>query len=568
MSDVDRYTGLSSASEQVKGQFLTVFFPEEVTYKDTGLYLWERNPQNPQQWQVRIPVNSKSVYDVSATSIQIDAELPADLLLDRSTIDVQPSGITAGMMMSANTSYQNNIISVRIAAAGIEAGSLYGSGTLFNILAKPNLSIQGTQCGSLKLIPDDVAGNGVRLYDVTTDSTTPLELELGNGELCVTGGCIHGDADNNKIVERADAQYVLDYWVKKNTGNECIMKSGDINLDRLVDSADSSLIQRWLAGKDITPPKTQGLEKTYDEYLRDVLWLADAGSLSAESILADLEKADVSVNVWLSDALTGSTGTEKVISVLADNVSNVSGFNLVMNFDYELAEVKEVELGSVANGLILKYNDNNVNTSGSLKVSCAGEENLGVKGSGVELLKVRFRMKGEGGNAELTLAQARINDIYAHVPMFNDPKAPKILKQEITPEGEGTVEGTPEGTPEGEPQSTKVSVPDVVGKTKADARSIITSAGLSVGAVTQEYSNSVPAGKVISQNPTAGTQVDRGTAVDLVISKGPKPRFIISCGSTITESSYIADIVLLAIISGLLLIRIGRKTGTHFLTKS
>ncbi|HOQ31297.1 MAG TPA: carboxypeptidase regulatory-like domain-containing protein [Candidatus Hydrogenedens sp.] len=375
VSDVDRYTNLSSASEQVKGQFLTVFFPEQVNYKDAGLYLWERNPQDPQQTRVRIPVNSKSVYDVSATSVQIDAELPSELLLDPSSIDVQPSGITAGMMMAANATYKNNKISVRITAAGVEAGSLYGSGTLFNILAKPNLSIQGTQCGPLHLIPNDGAGNGVRLYDVT-QSSKPLDLELQDGQLCVTGGCIHGDADNNKVVEKADAQYVLDYWVKKNNGNECILKSGDINLDRLVDSADSSLIQRWLAGKDITPPKTKGLEKSYDEYLQDVLWLADAGSLSAESILADIEKADVTVNVWLSDSLTGSAGTEKTISVLADNVSNVSGYNMMLNFDKDLAEVLSVQLGSAATGLTLSYNSD-VNDSGNLRVSAAGEENMG-----------------------------------------------------------------------------------------------------------------------------------------------------------------------------------------------
>jgi beta-lactam-binding protein with PASTA domain len=43
---------------------------------------------------------------------------------------------------------------------------------------------------------------------------------------------------------------------------------------------------------------------------------------------------------------------------------------------------------------------------------------------------------------------------------------------------------------------------------------------LTVGTVSQDYSNTVPKGSVISQNPTAGTQVEKGTAVNLVISKG------------------------------------------------
>jgi hypothetical protein len=63
------------------------------------------------------------------------------------------------------------------------------------------------------------------------------------------------------------------------------------------------------------------------------MWLADSGSMAAEAVLADVEKADVAVNVWLSDSLTGTAGAQKTISVLADNVSNVAGFNMVLNFD-------------------------------------------------------------------------------------------------------------------------------------------------------------------------------------------------------------------------------------------
>lgn len=148
---------------------MTVFFPEKVNYKDAGVYLRKRDPQNPQQWQVRIPVNSKSVYDGSATSVQIDAEPPADLLLDMKTVEVEPSGITVGMMISSNAIYTGaGTYNVRIAAAGVESGSLYVAGTLFNILAKPNLDIEGTKCGPLHLIPDDNTENGVRLYDVTS----------------------------------------------------------------------------------------------------------------------------------------------------------------------------------------------------------------------------------------------------------------------------------------------------------------------------------------------------------------------------------------------------------------
>src|SRR4029079_10121041 len=48
----------------------------------------------------------------------------------------------------------------------------------------------------------------------------------------------------------------------------------------------------------------------------------------------------------------------------------------------------------------------------------------------------------------------------------------------------------------------------------------LTAASLTTGAVTNAVSATVPAGSVIAQNPTAGTQVAAGSAVALVISSG------------------------------------------------
>lgn len=67
----------------------------------------------------------------------------------------------------------------------------------------------------------------------------------------------------------------------------------------------------------------------------------------------------------------------------------------------------------------------------------------------------------------------------------------------------------------------RITVPNVVGMTQADAQSAISAAGLSLGTVTQEPSETVPAGQVISQNPAAGASVSFTTAVTLVVSSGP-----------------------------------------------
>ena len=66
-----------------------------------------------------------------------------------------------------------------------------------------------------------------------------------------------------------------------------------------------------------------------------------------------------------------------------------------------------------------------------------------------------------------------------------------------------------------------VTVPDVAGQTQNDAGSILTGAGLTTGTVTQQCSNTVAAGLVVSQAPSAGDQAPFGSAVDLVISTGP-----------------------------------------------
>jgi beta-glucanase (GH16 family) len=62
--------------------------------------------------------------------------------------------------------------------------------------------------------------------------------------------------------------------------------------------------------------------------------------------------------------------------------------------------------------------------------------------------------------------------------------------------------------------------PDVVGMGQIDAQSAITAAGLTVGVISQSYSNTVAAGNVISQSPAAGTIVVPNTDVNIEISLG------------------------------------------------
>jgi len=69
-----------------------------------------------------------------------------------------------------------------------------------------------------------------------------------------------------------------------------------------------------------------------------------------------------------------------------------------------------------------------------------------------------------------------------------------------------------------------IDVPNVVGQVQATAEANIVAAGLIVGNVITAYSNTIPAGNVISQSPVACSACAlSGDAVDLVVSLGPAP---------------------------------------------
>jgi beta-lactam-binding protein with PASTA domain len=72
------------------------------------------------------------------------------------------------------------------------------------------------------------------------------------------------------------------------------------------------------------------------------------------------------------------------------------------------------------------------------------------------------------------------------------------------------------------PPVTEVEVPDVVGETEADATSAISDGGLVTGS-SEEPSDEVELGTVISQDPASGTEVGEGSTVNIVVSTGPEP---------------------------------------------
>ena len=92
-----------------------------------------------------------------------------------------------------------------------------------------------------------------------------------------------------------------------------------------------------------------------------------------------------------------------------------------------------------------------------------------------------------------------------------------------------------------------IPVPDVVGQTAADAQAALEGEGFVV-TTTEQPSDDIEEGLVISTNPVAGTEVAPGTTVDMAVSTGPEdvevPEFI---GLSIDEATALAEEVGLTI---------------------
>ncbi len=69
------------------------------------------------------------------------------------------------------------------------------------------------------------------------------------------------------------------------------------------------------------------------------------------------------------------------------------------------------------------------------------------------------------------------------------------------------------------------TVPTLTGKSASDAEAALKDAGLT-GSATEEYSDDVEEGVVISQSIDPGTEVSRGTSVSYVVSRGPETKIV------------------------------------------
>ena len=90
-------------------------------------------------------------------------------------------------------------------------------------------------------------------------------------------------------------------------------------------------------------------------------------------------------------------------------------------------------------------------------------------------------------------------------------------------------------------ETKKIAVPNLKGRSEADAAAKLQEVNL-VGNPSYEYSDDVKEGQVISQDPEVNTEVDEGTTVSYVVSKGPqKVTYSVSFSGSISNIEFDFD---------------------------
>ena len=84
----------------------------------------------------------------------------------------------------------------------------------------------------------------------------------------------------------------------------------------------------------------------------------------------------------------------------------------------------------------------------------------------------------------------------------------------------------------------RVSVPDLAGLGIAEAERALAEADLKLGRQDEAPSEVVPIGTVIEQDPVGGTEVQEGTAVDIVVSTGPQQAPVVQAAPVVTPPAY------------------------------
>lgn len=183
---------------------------------------------------------------------------------------------------------------------------------------------------------------------------------------------------------------------------------------------------------------------------------------------------------------------------------------------FELKQGKDIYSDSVAEGLVCQQNP----TAGTetpkggtitINLSKGSKEGFVPNVVGMNIDDVEAYLNEHGyklGNVKTTTDPEKEGTVLEQDPVAGTQLDKESTINVVVSDGKGTEKGT---------------VPSVTGLSLKEAESAIEAAGFSVGKVDYDYSSSVSKGYVMYQQYQANSMLDKGTSIDLQVSKGEEP---------------------------------------------
>ena len=225
-------------------------------------------------------------------------------------------------------------------------------------------------------------------------------------------------------------------------------------------------------------------------------------------------KKGTKIQVWVSTGLEGEEITIPDVSGMPEEEAKET--LIAKGFKKANISVEQKQSDSVDTGLV-------ISTTPEADAKAAEDTKITIYVStGAGKVTVPNLVGKSQEEAESALSEAGLNGSASEE--YSDTEAGKGISQEID-SGEKVDKGTTVSyvVSKGKKPEEKVTMPPVVGVYQSRAESLLRAAGLSVGKVTSEYSDTDAEGVVISASFNEGDKLNPGTVVNLVVSKGAKP---------------------------------------------
>jgi sugar lactone lactonase YvrE len=417
-----------------------------------------------------------------------------------------------------------NPYSIAVDAAGDIFIADWGDGRVVKIPAGGG--VQTTIASGLNYLEGVAVDGAGNVYTAEIDDNLVLEIPAGGGPPITVGSGLNRPA--GVAVDGAGNVFIADYFnnrvveVPAGGGAQTTVGSG-LNLPQgvavdelgdviIADSGNNRIVKVTPGGAQTTLPFT-GLD--------DPIGVASDAA------------GDVFVtNYWISSVFELTPSGVQTLVPATGLGGNVLGVGLDQSGDIFIADFdnnRVVELNR-SQTPALSFALTNVGSASTDSPQLVSIQNIGnqtLAGSVGATSTTSFSENPAGSTCGTfaLVPGAACNEAFSFTPQssgvltdaanFSDNTlnlASSVVLQTVNLSGIGSLNG-----------ATGTAVPNVVGMTEAVAATTLTNTGLTLGTVSSESSDSEPAGSVIGESPAAGSPVNLGSPVALMLSTGQAP---------------------------------------------